>query len=172
MLEAILRFNIAMSQNRGVGTVFGWLAYLVFWGLAPNRAKLLSPFEAEKGWKVRIGSAPEDVAVQDAVSVRSMFFTLLTPAEQARLASKYGYDYRREAKGVAWVILAGAALGVTTSFIKVADSGSVTALLSLVVAGAIGVEQVVRLVLLERGPAGSFLAPLVRPLARGLLERG
>ena len=55
-----------------------------------------------------------------------------------------------------------------TKMSRFAANGSISALLSLILATAIGGEQIVRLNTLRRAPAGSFLGALVRPFSRKL----
>jgi len=65
------------------------------------------------------------------------------------------------------VLLLLACAGAISSF---ASLPRFSALVSLVVAAGIGIEQVVRLSAFRRGPAGSILGALVRPFARKLLR--
>jgi hypothetical protein len=167
-----MRFLVVMTQGRGIGSILGYAGYTLFWLVSPKRAKLISPFEEERGLKVVITDAPPDVALRDSIEMRSALMTLLTPAEQTRLAERYGFDYRKHAKGVAWTILICASLGVTTSLAEVVTDRSLTAVISGSIAAAIVLEQAGRLASLRRGPAGSFLGALVRPFMRDLLERG
>lgn len=172
VVESALRFLVIMTQGRGIGSILGYVAYAIYWRLSPNRAKLLSPFEQERGVKVVITDAPPDVALRDSIEMRSPLLTLLSPAEQSRLAERYGFDYRKHAKGVAWTILLCASLGVTSSLVSLIEERRLTAFLSMSVAAIVVLEQAQRLAALRNGPAGSFLGRLVRPFMRDLLERG
>lgn len=172
LLESGIRFLTAMLQNRGVGSLFGVFGYIAFWYLTPNRKKWPSPFDPGRGHKLFTLPPPDDVALRDKIEMRSTWMTLLTPAEQQLLAERYGYDYRKHAFGLTWLILVCSTFGAVSSAVKVADTGSISALSSLIVAGALAIEQVRRLIALQRGPAGSFLGALVRPFLRDLLERG
>jgi hypothetical protein len=172
LLESGIRFLTAMLQNRGVGSLLGTFAYIAFWYLTPARKTWPSPFDPGRGNKLFTLPPTDDVALRDTIEMRSAWMTLLTPAEQQQLADRYGYDYRKHAFGLTWVILVCSTFGAVSSAVKVADSGSLSALSSLIVAGALAIEQVRRLIVLQRGPAGSFLGALVRPFLRDLLERG
>jgi hypothetical protein len=83
-----------------------------------------------------------------------------------------GFDYRRHASGLAWIILLGSLLGVLVSFGKFRDYRTVSAFFSMLVASGLAIEQIFRLTAFSRGPAGSVLGFLARPFVRKLLERG
>ena len=172
LFESAIRFMVAMLQNRGIGSMLGYLAYIVFWFVTPNRKKWPSPFDPGRGHKLFTLPPTDEIALQDKLTMRSAWLTLLTPAEQTRLAERYGFDYRKHAFGLTWLILVFSSIGAVSSLVKVADSGSLSALSSLIVAGALAIEQVLRLITLQRGPAGSLLGVVVRPFMRDLLERG
>lgn len=169
MLESGVRFFVGMMQNRPMGSVLGFIGYSLFWLLAPNRAQLLSPLEDDRGSALFTIAPTEDVVLRDAIEMRSAFFSLLTPSEQQRLAERFGYDYQRHATGIAVIILVFSALGMFTSFMKLLDGPDGGALLSLLVAAALTLEQIVRLRVLPHRPAGSVLGALVRPLVRSYL---
>lgn len=168
--ESALRFFVAMSQNRGMGSLFGAFAYIAFWYITPNRDKWPSPYETSRGNKIFTLPPPDDVELRDSLEMRAAWFSLLSEAEQKHLADRYGFDYRKHAPGLAWVILVCATLGAVSSYVKVADSGSFSALVSLIVAGVLAVEQIRRLIAFKHGPAGSFLGIIVRPFVRRFLE--
>jgi hypothetical protein len=159
-VETTARFLVAWTQNRPIGSSIGLFAYIAWWLLTGRRGT--SPFAVEKGFSVRIGEAPEDVAMRDLLTLREPFLTLLSPAEQQRLAERWGYDYRRHASGIAIGILVFAAMGIASSLYR-------GAFVALLVACAVAGEQMVRLVVLRRGPAGSMFGVLVRPFVRKLL---
>jgi len=168
LVESLVRFFVAMSQGRGMGSAIGTLAYIIYWGLSPRRGKLVAPFGGRGYSTTSALAAPEDVVRADALEMKSPMLTLLTPAEQQQLAERYGFDYRRHAYGTAWVILVFALLGAVTSFLKMAESGGVLRVLSIFVAGGVALEQILRLRTFPRGPAGSVLGALVRPFVKGL----
>lgn len=172
LVESAFRFHIAMVQGRGIGTLFGLIGYSFLWLVMPNRRNWPKPFAQERGNKLFTLPPPDDVALRDSLETRGPLLTLLPKNDQLALAERYGFDYRKHAFGLAWIILGGSAFGVVSSWVKVADSGSGSAFVSLLLAGALAIEQIARLAAFKRGPAGSFLAVVVRPFMRDLLERG
>jgi hypothetical protein len=158
-IENTIRFHVCWSQSRPIGSALGIIAYLIYYAITRRGP---SPFAVEKGLSVKTTDAPSDVAARDALAMREALVTLLTPAEQARVAERFGYDYRRESTIVAIMILLFAAMGIASSL----ASG---AFIALIVAGVLAAEQIVRLMALRRGPAASVLRFVVRPLVRKLL---
>jgi hypothetical protein len=166
--ETIVRYFVVMSQGRGMGSVLGTLAYMLYRAVAPKGAAL-PPVFGTRGDAITFTPPPDDVALRDSLEVRGAWLTLLTPAEQRALAERYGFDYRRDAFGITWIILLCALVGVFSSYVKMA-SGSGSAVIPLLVAAAISIEQILRLIALRRGPAGSMFAAVVRPFMRDLLR--
>lgn len=166
--EMIIRYFIAMSQGRGVGSVLGTLVYVLYRAVFSKGARL-PPVFGTRGDAITYTPADADVAFRDSLEVRGAWLTLLSAAEQQSLADRYGFDYRRDAFGITWIILACALLGMFTSYAKMIGVGSVSAFIALLVAAAIAIEQVLRLISLRRGPAGSMFAVVVRPFMRDLL---
>jgi len=161
--ESGVRFHVAMLQNRGMGTFFGTIAYVVFWLLSGRRASLPSPF-TEPGDSATFMIPPtDDVALQDAITVRGPFMTLLSADEQRQLEKKYGFNYREHsAFSLTWSLLVVFLIGVVSSLMREAFFSFITALI-------LAVEQIIRLFALRRGPTGSMLGFLVRPFVRKLL---
>lgn len=168
LLDSAVRFLIAMTQNRGTGSLPGLVLYALFWLLAPKRWNLVAPFERSRGEKLFTLPPGEEVARHDSVEWRSWMLTLLPPSEQHALAQRYAYDYRRHASGLAWALLAVGAVGVLSSIPKL---DRFSGLVSLAVAGLIVLEQALRLRAFRQGPAGSIFGILVRPFVRDLLHR-
>jgi hypothetical protein len=168
LLDSAVRFMIAMSQNRGTGSLPGLIVYAAIWLLTPKRRNLVAPFEASRGEKLFTLPPSEEVAQRDSVEWRSWMFTLLPPNEQRALAQRYDYDYRKDAYTIAGALLAVGVIGIIASVPKL---DRVSGLASLIVASLIVVEQVIRLIRFKTGPAGSILAMLVRPFIRDLLLR-
>ena len=168
-VEAFFRFLVAMTQQRAMGSIAGMLVYLFVWLLHPRRERLVSPFASAKGEGLTTIAPPPEIEQRDSIEMRAALLTLLTPAEQALLAERFGFDYRKHAYGIAWTFLICAALGVVSMLPKAAES--VSALVSLLCAGTVVVEQSMRLLAFKRGPAGSIFGVLVRPFARDLLGR-
>jgi hypothetical protein len=168
MFESGIRFYVAMSQGRPMGSLLGIIGYAIYRRLSSKRDQL-PPVIGGRGDSVAYTAPTDEVALQGSFEVKQPLLTLLTPAEQAGLAERFGFDYRKHASGVAWVILVCAALGAFTSFIEVDQHGSFTSLLSMLIAGGVVVEQVLRLRAFRRGPAGSIFGVVVRPFVRNLL---
>ncbi len=161
-----IRFMVVMLQSRPQGSLPGTLLYFLLWTIAPTRFP--SP-TVERGRAIFTLEPDEEVALQDALRLRAPLFTFLTPREQQLLAERYGYDYRQHANGPAIVILICALLGAISAYSEVTNDGGISALLSLIIAGGLTIEQAVRLHALRSRPAGSVLGVLVRPFVRGFL---
>lgn len=166
--EMIIRYFIAMSQGRGVGSLLGTIVYVLYRAVSPKGASL-PPVFGTRGDAITFTPPEEELALRDSLEVRGAWLTLLSAEEQQALAERYGFDYRRDAFGITWIILACALLGMFTSYAKMIGVGSVSAFIALMVAATIAVEQVLRLISLRRGPAGSMFAVVVRPFMRDLL---
>lgn len=158
-IENSIRFLIYITQARPMGSTLGWIGYSLFHFIT---ARGPSPFAVEKGYAVKITEAPDDIAMQDALSVREAFVTLLTPEDQQRVAERFPYDYRKSSRATALAILFFAVVGIVSSSMR-------HAAIALIVAAALAVEQVVRLAAFQRGPAASVLRFFVRPFMRKLL---
>jgi len=165
MLDSAIRYYVFMTQSRAMGSLPGAVVYSMLSLIAPNKF----PWPRERGAEVFMLAPEEDVVRRDAVHMRAPLFTLLSPGEQERLAQRYGFEYRKSAYVPAIILLLGGLVGVISSLPKVRGDGGISALLSLIVAGVLVLEQIVRLFALRRGPAGSILAPLVRPFVRSYL---
>jgi len=160
--ENVIRFHLAWSQSRPMGSLIGTLVYSIAYAAGWRRG-MPSPMQESKGNALYIREETADAKLRDAFHVREPLITLLTPAEQARFAERFDYDHRRHSSSVAWILLVFSAAGVYTSI----RSGSI---LSLLCAGAIVIEQFMRLAAFKRGPAGSVLGLLARPLTKKLAE--
>lgn len=164
LLDSGVRFMVAMSQNRGMGSLPGTILYALY--------RLVSSKPAPRKESSTFTIPPsEEVERRDSLEMRAAFLTLLRPEEQTLLAERYGFDYRRHASAVAWTILVCAAIGAASMIVEVRDDGGISAVLSLLCAVLLVVEQVFRLRAFARGPAGSIFGVLVRPFARDLLAR-
>jgi hypothetical protein len=170
--ECLIRFFVAMSQNRGMGSMLGVLGYSVWWLIRRGRTAFPPPWGRPGGGDaVFTLPAPEDVAFQDSLQMRAPLLTLLSRPEQELLAERYGVDYRSNAFGLAWSILFFAVLGVVSTWSKVNSGGGVVPLLSFLLALYVSAEQVVRLLTLRQRPVGSIFGAIVRPFMRDLLEQ-
>ena len=171
LFESGIRFLVAMTQNRPLGSLVGFVGYTVFYLVAPNRKNLIRPLE-EALKEPLMSEVPEDVAAQDRVQLLEPLLTLLRPAEQHRLAERFGFDYRKMATAVASIILIFGVLGVVTAVVSLREGLRLSPLLSFFISAGLSVEQIVRLSNLRHGPAGSVLGALVRPVAGKLLDAG
>jgi hypothetical protein len=170
LAESGIRFVVAMTQNRPIGSAAGFIAYSLYYLAAPGRKNLVRPLEESRGSLVP--EMTEEKAARDRYLVLEPLLTLLSPADQDRLAAKFGFDYRKMASIVAAVILTFGVLGVVNSISLLIDGARLSPAVSLLVAGGLAAEQIVRLMQLRERPAGSVLGVLVRPLARKLLTPG
>jgi hypothetical protein len=161
-LETSLRFGIAWFVGRPAGSAIGVAGYLLYYYTVANRARAVSPFAREKGTIVTIGETPADRAATDSLMMREALVTLLSPADQARVAARFGYDYRHQSSLIAMMILFFAAIGVATSLHR-------GAVISLIAAAVLAAEQLYRLAILRTRPAGSILGIAARPFVRKLL---
>lgn len=165
-LESFIRFFVAMSQNRGIGSFIGTLFYIAWWALSPKRDKLASPF-GEQGDRfaphLNAGEAPD--AEGDSIETFGALLSLLPRHDQELLATHSSYRYERHAFGPAWTILVFSLIGAYS----VRNGDGASASISFLLASALAVEQIVRLVLLRRRPVTSVLGYVVRPFVQKLL---
>jgi len=168
--ESALRLQIVMSQSRPIGSTVGFILYSLFYAIAPRKIAGVAPLKIDKREALLGTPPPPDVELQDSLSVREPLLTLLSPPEQVVLAKRFGFNYRKEAFRVAWIILIFAIAGIVSSIVRLGEGASLGLIVSLVVASIVALEQIQRLAALRRGPAGSMLAFLVRPFARKLLR--
>jgi hypothetical protein len=161
-VETSLRFGIAWLIGRPAGSALGVIGYLIYYYSVADRTRAVSPYAREKGTIVTITDTPAERAVTDELLMREALVTLLSPADQARVAARFGYDYRHQSSLIAMLILFFAAIGVATSLHR-------GAVISLIAAAVIAAEQVYRLSILRSRPAGSILGIAARPFVRKLL---
>jgi hypothetical protein len=165
LADSAARYLSFMTSNRAMGSLPGTIVYAILSLIAPRQF----PWPRERGSESFMIAPEADVAARDDLHMRAPLFTLLSPAEQHALAERYGFDYRAHAYAPAIIILSGALLGVITLLPKVRGNGGISAVLSFAVAALLTIEQIVRLYALQHRPAGSVLAPLVRPFVRRYL---
>lgn len=173
-VETIARFLLVMKFSSPWGSVPGLILYEI-WRLTTRGG---AEFERRAAVKAveRLKSesnleADAATAERDAYAIRAPFLSLLSPHEQMKLRSTFGFDPMHGGLASAIVIGFFAALGVWSSLVKIVG-GQATGWTwsSMVVAGLLFAEQVWRLVVLLGGhPAGSVLGALVRPWCRTLL---
>ncbi len=168
-LDGSIRGGWAFLNGRPLGSIFGIIGYAIYYAVTPNRAKRIAPLSAPRGEGTFRVEVSDDVQMLDAIKVREPFFTLLSANDQVRLAEKWDYDHRRSGPSIAWTILIFAILGTVSSYHTLHISPRLSAFLSLVTAGYLMVEQIVRLTHLGERPIGSVLGIFVRPFARKFL---
>jgi hypothetical protein len=156
-VEAVVRFFVAMSQDRPMGSFFGVIGHTLYHAIS---TKSLRAPTLTRGNSVAFIEPAVDVALNDSFKVQEPLLTLLSPAEQVALAQRFAFDYRRTGFVVAWVILAVSAVGAVSS----------SSPLSMLIAAAVVLEQAGRIYRMRTAPAGSMFAVVVRPLARNLLR--
>ena len=156
-IEGTIRFKLAFLDGRASGSIFGLLAYAIYAALTGKKEPVRA---GEAVPKLREFSAEEQL--MHSFHVREPLVTLLSPAEQQRIAAKFDYDYRRTATKMALGILGTAIAGVIAS-------ASSHAWISLGVASLLGIEQIVRIPQLPRRPVASLLSIFARPLVRKFL---
>jgi hypothetical protein len=161
-IESSFRFLVSWLGGRPMGSSLGLIAYLVYYFTVADRTRAVSPFAEEKGMSIAFSTTPEERVASDALLMREALVTLLKPADQARVAERFGYDYKRQSRFIAAVILVFASLGIATSIHN-------RAVISLFVATILAGEQLYRLTVLGRRPVGSVLGILARPFVRKLL---
>jgi len=167
--ENMIRFHIAWSQSRPIGSTVGVLFYSIAYAAGWKRG-MPSPLTETRGNAVFVREEHEDTKLRDAFHLREPIVTLLTPAEQARFAARYDYDYSKHSTPIAVIILVFAVAGIITSLHTMSKGSSFGAFLSLICAAGLALEQVLRLSAFTRGPAGSVLGILARPLTRRLID--
>ncbi len=162
LIETCSRFHAGWIGGRPMGSSLGVIGYILYYFTIADRTRAVSPFAEEKGMSVAISATPDERAASDALLMRESLVTLLNPADQARVAARFGYDYKRQSRFIAVVILVFSCLGIATSIHS-------RAVLSLLLAALLAGEQLYRLAVLGRRPAGSVLGILARPFVRKLL---
>jgi hypothetical protein len=169
-LESATRFVVAWTQNRPMGSLPGVLLYSLYYFIAPNRAQLVAPFQIERGTGITF-TVPKEEELRGALAIRAPLMTLLTPVEQQKIARRFNYSFHRDAVVVAWIALLCAGTGAFSILQKLQAAPSLLRAVSFLVAAIVAVEQPLRLLKLRSSSAAaSLLAPLVRPLARKLLD--
>ncbi|HEX8619601.1 MAG TPA: hypothetical protein VF911_18620, partial [Thermoanaerobaculia bacterium] len=130
--ESLLRFIVAMQVGRGVGSVIGTLAYGIYSLVTPKRAGAPPPERRGDGLFTLPPTA--EVALRDSLAVKAPLLTLLSRAEQTRLAERHGFDYRAHAYGPAWVMLVCGLLGAVSSYVKLTHGAGTSVLISMLLA--------------------------------------
>jgi hypothetical protein len=160
--ESIFRMNMGFMGNT-MGSLAGFIFYALYDALAGKKATRKRAFDGEKGSAITITEAPPDVALQDAFIVREAFITLLSPAEQQRALERFDYDYRKQSWKIATIILIFAVIGFASAL-------STRAAIPSLIAAAVALEQIWRLIAFRTGPTGSVFGFVARPFVRKLLR--
>lgn len=161
--EALFRLRSAMA-GQPIGELFVTIPYLLFVG--PFRRKPVRHVRPQPP------APPTDVVVRDVYSVREPFLAFLSPDEQREMQRIFSFDPIAWGWKTATALLIASAIGVVVGIGKVLQpSHGFISVVSLLGALALAVEQLIRFGALGRGePAGSFLAPLLRPFTRKLFD--
>lgn len=156
LFDSVVRFQVAMSQSRGLGSVLGTLLYGIYELMRRKPA-------AETRAPLRLDDDDPERDLRDSVHLRGWLLTLLSAREQRQLAETYGWDYRKDAYALAMALLVVGAVGVAVSYPH--------AMIATIVGAFIAGEQLLRLYAFRKGPRGSVFAILARPFVRDLLQR-
>jgi hypothetical protein len=168
-IESAFRLYNSAVTGRPIGSVAGLVLYAIAHPLFLRSSAVPGAFKPHG--PARPGATPpDDVALRDALSLREPFLTLLALRDQEILRSRYGFDPARYGRKTALVILIPSALGTLTSLAGLLQGRGVSALISLLVAAVLVVEQFVRWPALASTGAPSILRFVVRPLAGRLLD--
>lgn len=169
-LDGTVRAGVAWLESKPLGSLPGLLGYAVFYLLHPERGRLLPPLDRGKGYRFD-SPAPEiseETRLNDTLKLWEPLLTLLSPADQRTLERKFGFDYRHRAVAVTLVVLVFSTAGVVSSAHTLSVTPRLSALLSLLTAGALAGEQLIRLSILRKRPAASILRFAIRPLVASL----
>jgi hypothetical protein len=167
-IEMGIRYMFAFTQARPIGSTIGLIVYLIVYA-GRGKREMPNALVGEKGLGLYIREEEEDTKLRDAFLIREPLITLLSPADQERVAQRFHYDYRRQSANVAVIFLIFSVAGVITSLHTLRAHSSLSALISLLCAAGLALEQLFRLASFRRGPTGSILGVLARPFARKLL---
>jgi hypothetical protein len=165
-VDAIVRFAAGFLNGRPMGSVFGLIGYSIYYATSKKRAQRIAPLSAAQGEGTFRIELDADAKLRGSLHMFEPLFTLLSPVEQQRIAERYGYDHRHTASAIAWGILVFSTIGVVTSIKTLNVTPRLSAVLSLLTAGYLAVEQIVRLTQLNQRPIGSILGFAARPFAR------
>jgi hypothetical protein len=170
--ESNMRIAIALTQDRGIGTVVGTALYEIWClmrrGLDRATGRKVEP---EKSFFEVEPSDPWEEEF-DRFHLLEPVLSFLEPGEQASLAKRFGFDGLKWGRISAIFLLIAVgpfALSALFGFLLIPRAWD---LLLLASAGGLSIEQVLRLRrVAARELAPSILRVLVRPAARRLLDR-
>lgn len=164
-VETLLRFSVAMTDGRPIGSVLGVLPYWLYVKLRggeiedPSRPIVPSTHHLE-------------LSAFDTLSMLEPLLSLLTPAEQEQLEREFGFAPVKWGRRTSLALLLLMTAQVVSSIDDLANrNGGAAALGALGIALVLAAEQAWRLLGLWQGQLrGSVLAPLVRIAARRLFS--
>lgn len=162
MPESLLRFGVAMGQDRPSGSIIGLPLYVF-----ARLTGLVGPPPSPPGPQAPAGER----RINDLYLMLEPLLSFLPVEDQKRLGEERGFAAVTWGKRTAWFLLVYPGLTAPAQAARIASSGgSLSRGLLLLATLLLAVEQVRRLLVLRRGePAPSVLGLLVRPLAAPLL---
>lgn len=167
LAESAVRLASAAATSRPCGSLVGVLGWEV-WRIARRTRDPALPVTAPP---LPVDSS---IVVADRYRLLEPLLGLLRPGEQEWLSERYGFDALRWGRRTAMALMLFGWLNVVISLVALmAATAGVGDFLWLLAGFAIVIEQLARRRALAQGrPAGSLLAVIVRPLARGILASG
>lgn len=161
--ESLLRFGVAMAQDRPVGSILGLPLYLLARATGLVRPPP-SPPESRKPTAER--------RITDRYLMLEPLLSFLPVEDQRRLTEQYGFAAVTWGKRTAWLLLVYPGLTAPAQLASLLTrGGSIVGVLLLVATLLLAVEQIWRLRKLSRGEvAPSVLGRAVRPFAAPLLR--
>lgn len=163
MPESLLRFGVALAQERPVGSLLGLPLYVL-----ARATGLVGPPPALPGSKEPAGER----RLADRYLMIEPLLSFLPVDDQRRLVERRGFAAVTWGKRTAWFLLVYPGFTAPAQAARLAlAGGSLAGGLLLLATLFLAAEQVRRLLVLRRGePAPSVLGALVRPLAVPLLN--
>jgi hypothetical protein len=161
--ESLLRFGIALAQDRPVGSLLGLPLYLL-----ARATGLVGPPPASPGSE----EPAEERRLDDRYSMLEPLLALLPAEDQERLRDRRSFEPVTWGKRTAWLLLVYPGFTVPAQLANLLTrGGSFFGVLLIVATLLLAVEQVWRLRKLSRGEiAPSVLGHLVHPFAAPLLR--
>ena len=162
VLESGVRLVAAFLMGTPMGSLPGVLGYEVWRRIRKDAPQPPAAAPERSRWKAA-----------DSYRMLEPLLALLTPAEQEHLERRFDFDALKWGRRGAVLLLVLAALNLVISAGALAEGRDGFWDVFWIAAGTyLLAEQIVRLRRLGSGrPAGSVLAAVVRPLARGILEK-
>lgn len=161
--ESLLRFGVAMAQDRPVGSILGLPLYLL-----ARATGLVGPPPSPQGSR----NLTAERLITDRYLMLEPLLSFLPVEDQRRLTEKFGFAAVTWGRRTAWLLLVYPGFTAPAQLARLLTrGGTLVAVLLLVATLLLAVEQVRRLRTLSRGQiAPSVLGHAVRPLAAPLLR--